>query len=46
MNLKYFNILAVVQKPGSGSTNLNLIIIIVVILIIVLIASTVLSNKK
>ncbi len=40
------NILAVVQKPSSGTENMNIIIVVVIVIILLLIAATVFTNKK
>ena len=40
------NFLAVVQKPSSGTQNMNIVIIVVIVVILLLIAVTVSSNKK
>lgn len=40
------NLLAVVQKPATGSKNMNTVIIIGVIVVIVVVISTIFSNKK
>ena len=40
------NFLAVVQKPGSGTQNMNIVIIVVIAIIILLVAATIFSNRK
>lgn len=40
------NTLAVVQKPTSGSQNMNVMIIAVAVVIILVVAATIFGNKK
>ncbi len=44
--LQFSNFLAVVQKPSSGTENMNIVIIVVIVIILVLVAATIFSNKK
>ncbi len=40
------NVLAIVQKPTSGASNLNVVIVGVIVFVIILIAGLVFSNRK